>query len=141
MKSMRAPYRFAFAGAAIASLAAFVLPAAAVSPRPEVLRRHAKLLNSKPAARETLKASPMAIKLWFSEPVETGLSRIKLVGAGGATFATGRARTIPGADASTLMAPVTAPLPAGSYRVQWAVASDDGHPVKGSYSFTVVSRP
>jgi copper resistance protein C len=141
MKSIRAPYRLAIAGMAIASLATFVLPAAAVSSRPEVLRRHAKLLNSKPAARETLKASPMAIRLWFSEPVETGLSRIKLVGAGGTTFATGRARKIPGADESTLMAPVTAPLPAGSYRVQWAVASDDGHPMKGSYSFTVAPRP
>jgi len=138
---MRAPYRFAFAGAVIASLAAFVLPAAAVPPGPEVSRRHAKLLNSIPAAREALKASPTAIKLWFSEPVENGLSRIKLVGAGGATFATGNVRTIPGAGASTLMAPVTAPLPAGSYRVQWAVASDDGHPVKGSYSFTVVPGP
>lgn len=137
---MRAPFRLALAGMAIATLAASVLPAAAPAPRTEVLRRHAKLLKSGPAANDTLKTSPVAITLWFSERVEIGISRIKLVGASAVVFATGKLSRIPGADASTLMAPVTTSLPAGTYTVHWTVASDDGHPMKGSYSFTVVPR-
>jgi methionine-rich copper-binding protein CopC len=133
--------RLALVGVAIATCATFFAPAAAVAARPDALRRHAKLVRSGPAANDTLKRSPEAIRLWFSERVEISISRVRLVGSTGTAFTTGKVTRIPGANAATLMAPVTAILPAGTYTVQWMVASDDGHPMKGSYSFAVVPMP
>jgi methionine-rich copper-binding protein CopC len=40
-------------------------------------------------------------------------------------------------DGKTLVATVAAPLPAGAYRVTWAIAAADGHRMTGDYSFTV----
>jgi methionine-rich copper-binding protein CopC len=140
MTVIRSPHRLALAGVAIAMMATFVVPTAAFAAPPVILRRHAKLLNSGPAANDTLRAAPKAIKLWFSEPVEISISRIKLIGAGGTIFATGKTTHIPGESEATLLAPVTAPLAAGTYTVRWMVASDDGHLMKGSYSFFVVPR-
>jgi methionine-rich copper-binding protein CopC len=140
MTAVRSPHRVVLAGVAIAMMATFIVPAAAVAARPEVLRRHAKLLKSGPAADDTLRTAPMAIKLWFSEPVEIGISRITLIGAGGTIVATGKTTHIPGENKATLVAPVTGQLAAGRYTVRWMVAAVDGHPMKGSYSFFVARR-
>ena len=137
MHAIRAPRSLLLAGLTLAITAGFADPAAACPARTAVLRRHAKLLQSSPAANDTLKASPAAIRLQFSEPVTLGLSRIKLVGARG-PVATGKATHDPRDDEASLVATVRAPLPAGTYTVQWIVASDDGHPTRSSYTFTVI---
>jgi putative copper export protein len=40
-------------------------------------------------------------------------------------------------DVSALIAPITSPLAPGVYRVQWRIVSEDGHPIDGTYAFTV----
>jgi copper transport protein len=96
---------------------------------------HATLLSSEPAAKATLTTSPTRIRLVFSEEVEPSLGRIRLVAPDGHVM------TLKSAgdphDVSALVAPITLPLEPGAYRVEWRIVSEDGHPIDGSYPFTV----
>jgi methionine-rich copper-binding protein CopC len=109
---------------ALASLVGFVLPVPAVA--------HAKLRSTVPAADAQLAAAPKALILTFNEDVRLAVL----------TLSTG-GKDIPlTLDRSAAAAPqVSVPLPplaAGKYQVQWsALSPDDGHVVKGSYSFTI----
>jgi methionine-rich copper-binding protein CopC len=99
-------------------------------------RFHTKLLKSTPAANDTLATAPTAISLWFNEQVELKVTTVKLSGAAGSVKIGAVTR-----DEKTKDAPVVAtiptPLAAGSYTVNWSVAGDDGHPVKGTFAFVV----
>ncbi|MEO8562353.1 MAG: copper resistance protein CopC [bacterium] len=95
---------------------------------------HASLVSSDPAAKSLLHTAPSRIRLVFSEELEPSLGRISLVGSDGVVMklvAAGDPH-----DVNALVAPVH-PLTAGAYRVDWRVVSADGHPVEGSYVFTV----
>ena len=98
---------------------------------------HAHLVRADPAVNDTIAATPTAVRLWFSEPVELGLSRVRIVRAGGDTVKTsvlrheGSAATTAALDLST---PPTAP---GTYVVTYRVVSRDGHPTSGSYNFVL----
>jgi methionine-rich copper-binding protein CopC len=131
--------RLAVCGALLVAFSASASPSAAV-PRAGA-RRHARLVKSIPAANDTLKASPAAIKLWFSESIELGVARVKLVGQGNTSIATGRLGRIPGEDARTVMVAVTKALTSGTYVVQWTAPAEDGHPTKGAYTFVVAAAP
>jgi methionine-rich copper-binding protein CopC len=94
---------------------------------------HAKLLGTTPAANAEVPA-PKTLTLAFNEAVR--LAVLKLSSAG---------KPIPvtfdrGAPAA---AQVSVPLPAlaaGVYQVDWsALTVEDGHVVKGTFSFTVAS--
>jgi methionine-rich copper-binding protein CopC len=96
---------------------------------------HASLVSADPAAKSVLHASPSRVRLVFSEALEPSLGRISLVGSDGVVVklaAAGDPR-----DVNALIAPVPQPLKAGAYRIVWRVVSADGHPVEGSYGFTV----
>ena len=110
----------AFAGPALAAPAA---------------RMHATLLSSEPAKASTVATSPERIYLVFSEEVEPSLGRIRLVGPGGRVVAlesTGDPRNV-----SALVARVTTPLDSGTWRVEWRIVSEDGHPIDGDFTFAV----
>jgi copper transport protein len=96
---------------------------------------HATLLSSEPAKGSTVASSPPRIYLVFSEEVEPSLGRIRLVGPGGRVVAlevAGDPRNV-----SALVALVTTPLGAGTWRVEWRIVSEDGHPIDGSFTFRV----
>ncbi|MHB1310845.1 MAG: copper resistance CopC family protein [Gemmatimonadaceae bacterium] len=97
---------------------------------------HARLLKSQPATHDTLTTPPATIKLWFSEPVELGVSRIRLVGPAGTPIPLGKPSHIANAGAA-MMAAVTQPLKPGTYRVRWTSAAEDGHAMKGEFSFVI----
>lgn len=98
---------------------------------------HAHLVRADPAVNDTIAATPRTVRLWFSEPVELGLSRVKIVREGGDTLKTSMLRH-DGSAATTaaldLAAPPTAP---GTYVVTYRVVSRDGHPSSGSYRFVL----
>jgi len=96
---------------------------------------HATLLSSEPAAKSTLASSPTRIRLVFSEEIEPSLGRIRLVAPGGRVV-TLVSKGDPH-DVSALIAPITTPLEPGSYRVEWRIVSEDGHPIDGAYTFTL----
>ena len=116
-------------GAAIAALAI----AAAMTPAPVLA--HADLQTATPLADST-GPSPTELRLDFSEGLELAFTKVTLAGPDGAVLETGPLALDP-ADATVLVVPLPAPLPAGSVKVDWKAVADDGHKSEGSYSFTV----
>jgi copper transport protein len=101
---------------------------------PRLAEAHATLVRSTPAAGSHLSATPGRIVLVFSEELETGLARVSIVGSDGRTInleTHGDPR-----DVNSLIASID-PLPDDAYRLVWRVVSADGHPVNGSFVFTV----
>lgn len=95
---------------------------------------HATLISSEPAANSRVAVSPARVRLVYSEPIEGRLARVRLVPSVGAPLVL-RAAGDP-RDVHAVIAPVDS-LRAGSYRVEWRVVSADGHPVDGTFVFTV----
>jgi copper transport protein len=96
---------------------------------------HASLLRSTPAANSHLTKPPETIRLVFSEHIVPELSQITLVRPDGSSTQL-RVSNDPH-DVHTLVGSVGGALTHGSYKVSWRVVSADGHPVGGSFSFTI----
>lgn len=97
---------------------------------------HGSLKSSAPAANERLTVAPREVRLTFTEAPALAFSRLELRGPGGAAVALSPLRVA--ADSRrALVASIQAPLAAGTYTVTWQIAGDDGHPVRGQYTFTV----
>jgi methionine-rich copper-binding protein CopC len=98
---------------------------------------HAHLVRAEPAVNDTLAATPRAVRLWFSEPVELGLSRVKVVRIGGDTVKTSGLRHEGSAETTAALDLATPPTAPGTYVVTYRVVSRDGHPTAGSYNFVL----
>ncbi|MGD0503237.1 MAG: copper resistance CopC family protein [Steroidobacteraceae bacterium] len=105
--------------------------AAAAMMFPLAVMAHAKLLSTSPTAGAELAAAPKVLTLDFNESVK--LAVLKVTSAG-------KEISVP-YDGDASAAHVTVPLPAlaaGTYQVKWsALTVDDGHVVKGAFSFVV----
>ena len=94
---------------------------------------HMAYSKSVPAKDATLPESPSELQVWFTQDPEPAVSRISLEGpAGGVTLG----ETTVASDRS-IVASVQNPLGPGSYTVNWRSAGDDGHVLRGDFSFTV----
>ncbi len=111
-------------------LAALALLLGAVTPA----FAHTTLIRSEPAKGSMLAASPSRILLVFNEELEPKLGRVSLIGPDGRTIAL--APSGDPHDVNALIAPVDRLAP-GLYSVKWHVVSADGHPVNGTFAFTV----
>jgi copper transport protein len=98
---------------------------------------HAHLIRAEPAVNDTIAATPMAVRLWFSEPVELGLSRVKIVRIGGDTVKTSVLRHEGTAATTAALDLANPPSAPGTYVVTYRVVSRDGHPTAGSYNFVL----
>lgn len=98
---------------------------------------HAHLVRADPAVNDTIASTPTAVRLWFSEPVELGLSRVKIVREGGDTVKTSGLRHEGSAATTAALDLATPPTAPGTYVVTYRVVSRDGHPTSGSYRFVV----
>jgi copper transport protein len=96
---------------------------------------HATLVSADPPVAGKVATSPKQVRLQFSEELEPALGRISIVGADGKVI-TLKVSGDPH-DVNALIAPVHTTLAPGGYRVNWRIVSADGHPVDGSYVFTV----
>ena len=96
---------------------------------------HASLLRSSPAANSHLAKPPETIRLVFSERIVPELSQITL------GQPDGRSIQLPVVldprDAHTLVGTVVGSLPSGRYEISWHVVSADGHPVGGTFTFSI----
>ena len=97
---------------------------------------HPKLLSAVPAVNSHVAAVPAAVRLTFQEPLEPALSKITVVHAGQHNV-TLSAVTSDSADRKTLLASIKTPMGPGVYSVTWQAAGADGHPMRGTYTFTV----
>ncbi|GLZ08832.1 hypothetical protein Acsp03_62980 [Actinomadura sp. NBRC 104412] len=95
---------------------------------------HTALKSTDPKADAEV-APPTEITLTYTETVR--LPRVILTGPDGARHEAGAAK----ASGDTVTQPVNGTLPNGTYRVGWRVVSADGHPVTGTFSFTVKGSP
>ena len=117
--------RFALAGA---------LALAAVVRCYTIASAHVTLVSSRPTANSVLSASPTSIRLEFSEPMEPAVAHVILVGPDGRSTPITLANDPHDAH---IIEGATSGLGTGTYRVEWHVLSEDGHPVGGSFVFSV----
>ena len=100
---------------------------------------HSQLLLSVPAAGSVLPVGPTEISLVFSEPIEPRYTSLDLLDGTGKTLLTGVGTPSP-TDPDVLVVSLAAPLPAGSYTVNWRSSSSaDGHDTTGFFVFGVGS--
>jgi len=93
---------------------------------------HAKLLSTSPAAGAQLSAAPPSLTLEFNEAVQLGVLKLS---RDGKEISLKYDRGAPAAPRVTIALPA---LAAGTYVVQWsALTADDGHVVKGTFSFGI----
>lgn len=101
---------------------------------------HPKLLSSTPAEGAD-GAAPGKIELHFSESLVTQFSGAKLV----MTEMPGmthepmpmKANVSAGSDPKTMLITPLAPLPTGTYKIEWRAVSSDTHAITGNVTFKV----
>lgn len=113
--------------------AGFIAVSAGVTLGATLANAHATLVRAEPAVNGTVSA-PAAITLHFNEALSARVSNFKVTDVGGKEV---MVMAAPAPDNKSLAAKPHAPLTAGSYTVSWTAVGDDGHPMKGTYSFTV----
>ncbi|MBA9005060.1 copper resistance CopC family protein [Thermomonospora cellulosilytica] len=97
---------------------------------------HTALKESSPADGQTV-APPTEIVLTFTDEVnQTIAPQVVVTGPGGAEHQGGKATT----EGAVVTQPLAGALPPGDYTVGWRVVAEDGHPVTGSFEFTVEGR-
>ncbi|WP_410813623.1 copper resistance protein CopC [Micromonospora sp. 067-2] len=94
---------------------------------------HNTLRSSSPARDATLSSAPTEVTLEFMARLDPTFTTIVLTDAAKRRIPTGE--PVVAGTASTVR--VTGTLPNGTYTVAYRVVSADGHPVQGSYPFTV----
>ncbi|QOV33418.1 copper resistance protein CopC [Streptomyces ferrugineus] len=94
---------------------------------------HTGLESSSPGANAALAGLPPRLTLAFSDPMTQKYAKVAVTGPDGASVADGA----PQADGETVTLALTSGSAAGRYTVGYRVVSQDGHPVSGSYTFTV----
>lgn len=95
---------------------------------------HAHLLSSTPADKEMAMPAPKELTLTFSEGLEPKLSKAVVTGPDGKVVKTGDAHLAPGND-KVLLVPLPAPLPDGTYKIDWQAVAKDGHKTTGTFTF------
>src|SRR5258708_19427746 len=96
---------------------------------------HAVLLSETPRANSTVRTSPSAIDLTFSENVEVSFGSISVFNEKGDRVDIGAPQHV-ASPAHTVSSSV-GHLGTGAYVVTWRVISADSHPVHGALTFTV----
>jgi methionine-rich copper-binding protein CopC len=100
---------------------------------------HDRMLTSDPADGSQLATPPTAITLTFNtEPLPVEPQVVVSDSAG--TVVTQGAPTIEGSTATLALDPAVA-LGGDTYTVAWRVVSSDGHPIEGTFAFTVAAQP
>jgi len=93
---------------------------------------HDELVSSNPADGAVLEAAPSEIELVFSSELMDLGNQVIVEDAAGNNLA----ESEPVLTRETLVQAVPA-LDAGDYQVNWRAVSGDGHPITGTFSFTV----
>ena len=96
---------------------------------------HSQLVSATPVNGAELESSPGLVTLTFNEPVREKYSAVQVTGPEGGTWQVGELTQ----SASTLSQELGPLGPAGVYTVDWRVVSGDGHPVAGTFTFTLTT--
>ncbi|WP_158544760.1 copper resistance protein CopC [Blastococcus sp. TF02-9] len=100
---------------------------------PSAALAHDGLVATSPAAGASVVEAPDALELDFTgEPLSLG-TLVEVTGPDGALVSSGDAEI----RGTTLVQPIEDDVAAGTYRVEWRSTSSDGHPLSGTFDFTV----
>lgn len=97
---------------------------------------HAQLASSNPSADGVVPEAPGAVTLQFTEAVAVQPDGIRVLSGDGERVDVGTAS----ASGDVATSPLRPGLPDGGYVVSWRVISADGHPIRGSFTFSVGQR-
>ena len=97
---------------------------------------HASLVTISPRPDQVLAAAPPAVVLTFSDGVDVRTATVQVLEPTGASLAVA-APVHAGSDPTTLSVALPATLGDGTRTVLYRVVSTDGHPVQGSFRFSV----
>ncbi|HUC63232.1 MAG TPA: copper resistance protein CopC [Alphaproteobacteria bacterium] len=122
------PIALTFAAAALGAAPALVAGTHAA-------QAHAFLSHASPAVGSTVKESPPALELWYTEEVEPAFCKVELLDGAGKRVDHGGLKAAPG-DKAELILPVPHLAP-GTYKVVWHAVSVDTHRTQGDFTFTV----
>lgn len=96
---------------------------------------HNQLLGTNPPDHAHVATGPARVTLTFDLPAQRGLSTIIVTGPDGYQWQAGPATE----QDTTVTAPLRPLGPAGNYTVAWRIISADGHPVRGTFQFTLTT--
>ncbi len=113
---------------ALALTAAFALTGVAAP-----ASAHDSVLSTTPADAEHVDAAPETVSIRFTDDIMQ-LGAVTLVVDSAGTDWVAGAPTLDGPTATLALDPS---LPDGAYQVRWRVVSADGHPISGTFDFTV----
>lgn len=95
---------------------------------------HTVLVKATPAIDGTVKTAPTDLTLWFNERPDLTLSNLRLRAPDSSLVELGAVKA--GTDSTAITVPVRGTMKPGKYTVLYRTAGDDGHVMRGSYSFT-----
>ena len=96
---------------------------------------HDAVESTSPADGAGVPVPPDTVSLTLSKPPLALGTQIKVSDAAGTDWAEGAAQIVDNVAAQKLRPGA----PAGRFTVQWRVASSDGHPIEGTFSFTAAA--
>ncbi len=98
---------------------------------------HTHLKRSSPPNGATLGAPPKMLELWFTEKPELAATSITLSTAGGTSVSLAPLALSDESDTAAVVASVRGTLAPGSYLIRWRTMARDGHPARGTLTFTL----
>ncbi len=98
---------------------------------------HTHLKRSAPSNGATLGEAPKAVQLWFTEKPELAATGVTLSTADGSAVALAPLALSDGSDTAAVVAAVRGALAPGSYVIRWRTMARDGHPARGTLTFTL----
>ena len=110
-----------------------VIALSVLSPTAPAANAHDSVLLTVPADGDQVDLAPAEIDITFTDDILELGAIVMVVDGEDKNWAEGEMR-LDGAQATQ---PVAADLPDGAYDVRWRVVSADGHPVSGTFAFTV----
>ncbi len=97
---------------------------------------HSAIDHSEPKDGAILKQAPPEIRVWFTEPIKTGLSTFEVRDAAGRQVDKRDLRPDQKQPALVHLS-LSAEVVPGTYKVTWSAVAQDLHVSKGSFSFRV----
>ena len=97
---------------------------------------HAQLISSNPSADGVVPDAPGAVTLQFTEQIAVQPDGIRVLTGDGKRVDLGTAS----AAGTMATSPLSPGLPDGGYVVSWRAVSADGHPIRGSFTFSIGQR-
>ncbi|MFT9850127.1 copper resistance CopC family protein [Aneurinibacillus sp. REN35] len=97
---------------------------------------HSRIESSSPQNGEVVTKQVQEIAVQFSASIER-VSKLEVKNEQGQTFAVRDVQ----ASGKSLKATLDKPLPNGKYKVEWMNIGEDGHSLRGAFSFEVKAAP